>query len=422
MKLAALRQDTIEVDIAFYDEEEKRKLLAHPSGKAMEQIVMQPLHLPIAEFLTYYLFHRKRIGIPSYRDYATIGRKIDVALSALDECLEFNGLSVSTPPGAVQQLNEISEHVGEAVGLGVANRIHDLIEADWDPIEEERGRNASPTFDFQIASDGHEFIQIENKGSSVDDNRNISQTIRQQKAKIAEKKQKLHALAKPDKDPFPNTFRYGTIAAVDPRRDGRVKCWLVDPPTDHVQQNPRSFKLLQRMRFLRDWISVLSSRSPLAASLATRVADMERLRDPFELNSSALLHGSGKPFDLSPYNPLDIHSRFFATKAKILDGPAGGAIVQLSDKALFLLGIRQDLVFLAAEQNFENVLTFKFPAGTANKTVTCVISQGRFNLMTLPPSLNIEKRAGYVAFPLRGQIHYSLAGLVFGILPLPQAG
>ena len=125
----------------------------------MEQLILRPLLLPTAEFLAYYLFHRKRLGIPGYRDYKTIGNKLNVALAAIDECLDLNGSSISTPQGAKQQLNEISEHVGEAIGLGVANRIHNLTEADWDPIDQQRGRKASPTFDFQVASTGRNRVQ-----------------------------------------------------------------------------------------------------------------------------------------------------------------------------------------------------------------------------------------------------------------------
>jgi hypothetical protein len=417
LKLATGVQEIIEVDVGFYDEEEKHRLLALPCSQAMEQIVLQPLQLPTAEFLAYYLFHRKRLGIPGYRDYQAIGYKLNVALAAIDECLDLNGVSISTPQGAKQQLNEISEHVGEAIGLGVANRIHNLTEADWDPIDQQRGPKASPTFDFQIASTGQKFVQVENKGSSVEDNRIISDAVRLQKARVAEKKAKLQELAKAGKDPFSTAIRYGTITVIDPRRDGRARCWLVDPPPDEISQNPRVFRLLERMRFLFDWISLLSVRSPLAAALATRLADLSRMKDPFELDNSPLLHGNGEPFDLSPYNPpIDIHSRFFATKSKITDGPAGGIIVQLSEKALFLLGIRQDLVELAAQQNFENILSFKFPSVTIEKRVQCLISAGRARQMTLPPSVETETVEGYVTFLLDGRIHYSPGGLVFGVL------
>src|SRR5437879_4435512 len=124
MKLVNHTQEFVEVEVAFYDDNEKKKLLAYPSGKRVAEITEKPIAIPMAEFLTYYLFHRKHLGLPNYRDYSTIGHKIGTALAAIDECLDFNGKSVCTPAGADRQLNEISQHVGEAIGLSVANRIH----------------------------------------------------------------------------------------------------------------------------------------------------------------------------------------------------------------------------------------------------------------------------------------------------------
>lgn len=71
----------------------------------------------------------------------------------------------------------ISEHVGEAVGLSVMNRIHDITEADWRIIPARSGRAAKPSFDFQLASDNHHLIEVENKGSSVADNGQLFQQI-----------------------------------------------------------------------------------------------------------------------------------------------------------------------------------------------------------------------------------------------------
>jgi hypothetical protein len=159
MAIAALPQDSIEVDVEFYDETEGAKLIAYPTGKLISGIVEHGLVVvPVAEFLTYYLFHRKRLGTPGYRDYHSIGKKLHVALASLDECVEFNGKSMSTGSATGRQLNEVSEHIGEGIGLAIASRLHGLTEADWSPIQEQRGQFASPTFDFQIASDGERFI------------------------------------------------------------------------------------------------------------------------------------------------------------------------------------------------------------------------------------------------------------------------
>ena len=65
-----------------------------------------------------------------------------------------------------------TERIGVALGLCVVNEIHGLTAADWKKIPEAPGKGGHPTFDFEIstASTGTNFIQTENKGSTIADN------------------------------------------------------------------------------------------------------------------------------------------------------------------------------------------------------------------------------------------------------------
>ena len=423
MKIPALVTDTIQVEVSFFDDAEKNKLMAYPTASVMQELVSRPLEIPKAEFLTYYLFHQIKLGKPGYRDYQSVAQKVHLWLSAIGECIDYVGGSIRTPHGSTQQLTEVSEHVGEAIGLSVISRIHGLTEADWAPIPEQRGRNAKPSFDFQIASDGKRFVQIETKGSSVSDNRILSDAVKAQKRKIDEKKAKLTALALTDEDPNPAGLRYGTIAVVDARIDGNLRCLLTDPPSEQVDESPARFRLLSRMRRLRDWICFLSPRSTLSAALATRIVDLETLKDPFELDSVPLLRGTSEPFDIEPYNAFTWrHSAFMSSKSRVMDGPAGGVVIQLSERALFFFGIRENLLNMAANQSFEEITNYKSESASIQKTVECTFSTGRFRRLDLPPSIQEAKSesGGYVYFPLKGILNYSPEGLVFGVLPLPE--
>lgn len=414
--------DMIKVIVDFYNDAEKAKLLAYPTASIMQALVAKPLEIPKAEFLTYYLFHHIKLGKEGYRDYNSVAQKVHLWLGAIGECIDYEDGSVRTPRGATQQLTEVSEHVGEAIGLSVMNRIHGLTEADWAPIPEQRGRNAKPSFDFQIASDGKRFVQLETKGSSVADNRVLSDAVKAQNRKIDEKKAKLAALAKVGKDPNPAGLRYGTIAVLDARKDGIVRCLLTDPPPLQSDEDPVRFRLLNRMRCLRDWISFLSPRSALAAALATRVTDLEALNDPFELDGVPLVHGRSEPFDIMPFGSGNRrHSTFMASKSRVTDGPAGGVVIQLSDRALFFFGIMEKLLVMATSQNFGELTQYKAEVGTVRKTVECTVSSGRFISLDLPPSIaNLAtKSGGYYHFQLNGNLNYSSEGMVFGILPLP---
>lgn len=408
----------ITVDVSYYNNAERQELLKYPSAKEIEKIVSEGLMIPTAEFLTYYLYKRKRSGSSTYNDYESISKMIYKSLEDLDGFVVFNRTSICTHEEVHTQREDVSEHIGEAVGLSIVSHLHRLINADWDPIPEHKGRGALNTFDYQIASDGNQFIQVECKGSSVEDNRQLSKNIYSHKSDIKTKKSDILKLEDQEQYPYSASLRYGTITAVDRRRDGNVKCWLVDPQPKDTQYQPRQFRLLARMQFLYEWISFISPRSQFAASLATRIAALKRLRDPFELDGVPLYRADGKSFDKSSHNELGQNHAFFANKSHILDEPSGGIVLQLSDYELFFIGITENLVALASSQNFDSILSFKSDTKSLKKNVECIISKGRFKKFHLAPSISYyrSEKNDYVRFQMTGQIHYNNSGLVFGSL------
>ena len=419
--LLQLPQEHVEVAVDYYDEEHKRLLSRYPTADSIRAIVRNGIKIPTAEFLTYYLFHRKRPGLPGFRGYEEVSWHIDRALSDLSEFVCFNRGSISIPEGVGEQVPHITEYIGESIGLSVVNRIHGLTEADWSKINPLRGVADSPRFDYQVASDGINVIQVENKGSSVAINTEKSPPIYAQKARIAAKKEAIQKVERESRYPFPASVRYGTIAAVDARRGSVVKCWLLDPPSNESGLNARKLRLMNRMRFLWDWIGFLAPRSQLASALASRIAALERLSDPFELDGVPLRKGSGHPFAITPFDPSSgRHSWWLDNKSRIADGPAGGVVLPMRGEAILFLGIQEALPVLAAEQHYGAVLEYRFKTTTIRKKVECVISESRLNEFRLPSSVvtSAEKYGGYMRFALSGEIQHSPEGVVFGVLPL----
>lgn len=339
----------------------------------------------------------------------------------MEDWIDFNGHSISIPDDVDYQDIHITERIGESIGLAVVNRIHDLSEADWDRIPEQGGRMAPPVFDYQIASDGTSIIQVEAKGSSVDNNENKASTVSNHKSEIINRKSKIAELESNNSYHYPANLRYGTITVMDTRRDGSVRCWLVDPEPESVEIQAAKLRLINRMRFLRDWISFIGPRSQIASSLSTRVADLETLSNPFELDSIPLLKGTGDPFKpiSSPFR-TDYTLSFLFGKSHVTDGPTSGVVTQVLDNALFFLGIRNEIAVIATEQNFNSILSNKFFTGVIKKTVNCIIPKNRFKRLDLPNWVREEakKKGDYVSFKLEGELMYNQDGLVFGILPM----
>lgn len=408
----------INVDVSYYDIAEQDKFKLYPKSEEIDLLVKNGLTVEMPEFLTYYLFHRKRFEIPGYQNYQMIGKHTETSLKYLEDIFDTNENSIVVK----QQLNsvplDIIERVGESIGLSAINKIHGLIEADWTPIPEQKGRNALKSFDYKISSDGKNLIQVENKGSFAQDNRIITDAIVEHKNNIADKKDQQREIEQfNDLSP---TIKYGTITVLDSRPDGSIRCILVDPAAENDVRETIRIKLIKRLQYLLNWISFLSSRSQLASSLATRLLDLIMIKDPFELNNIPLVRGDGEQFNLSPYHPYDIHSRFVATRSKVVDGPAAGNVVQLSTNRLMFIGIREYLLELAERQSFEEILNYHEEIGSIVKKVECVIPKSYYQKMDLPNFIRDSAREnnGYIGFELEGMLNYNSSGLVYGILPL----
>src|SRR4029450_7862465 len=120
-------------------------------------------------------------------------------------------------------------------------------------------------------------------------------TTRTHRHNIQDKKIQISQLESAQAYPYPADVRYGSIGSIGTSAEGSIRCWLVDPEAEGDGGNARRFRLLARMRFIRDWIAMLGKQSMLAAALNTRLAALEALSDPFQLNRVPLLKGTGEP-------------------------------------------------------------------------------------------------------------------------------
>lgn len=414
-------QQTIKIAVDYYSEDDANKLKEYSSADEIEKVISRKIiEIPKEEFLTYYLLFNKGSGVPEFGDYLAVSKYTGDAYSQMRFQILFNGKSLSAAPLLSDPHTSIPEHIGEATGLSVISRIHGFNEADWCPIKKMRGADALKTFDFQIASTGSKIIQVETKGSIVDDNLKKSDSIYTHKSDIKVKKKELKELLRENNDPNPANLRYGTIAAVDKRPDSIIKCWLTDPEPELILTDPKLLRLFIRLRFLHGWISFFSPRSLFATALSTRINCLEKIKNPFELDDVPLKMVNGKEFDYQPFLFEEREFDFFKNKSHVTDGPAGGIVLKISENELLFLGIQEDLISIANKQSFDEIMNFDFPYGTVDKEIECTLSLTQFKDMNLnlSNSVNLVKNKRFIKFNLKGQIVYSSCGLVFGNLPM----
>jgi hypothetical protein len=103
-------------------------------------------------------------------------------------------------------------------------------------------------------------------------------------------------------------------------------------------------------------------------------------------------------------------------------GSGGGITLKISEKTFFFLGIQEELLTIAAKQNFELITKQKFEAMTQDDEVDCYFDLDNFKRLGSDILLSIKPTIfkHHVRFNLKGQLHYSSSGIIFGLLTVPE--
>lgn len=398
----------IRVDVYAYDRKQLELISALPESDKMLRIIKNGLDIPKEQFLVYSLFRNRDVNnLESLHNLATAKEAL------LEAVLSTNNASFCAHP-----LLDATEHraeaqdIGEALGLCFMDKVYETTEQDWRRIPEGSGK----TLDY-VASDSQRMLEVESKGSFVEDRSKKSTTISNHKRDILKKKR-----APRDSQACPPLgVRLGTISAIDRRPGGRPTVWIVDPPVGYHERAPEHIRVLHRLEYILRWLTLINPRSSLTVGLANRLLDLQHVQDPSGLDGIPLTGVLNKPI-LPEKDPLAIHGRFFSTRSVVTDGPAGGVVVPSGDSKIFFAGVREDIVDIAISQEFSIINSFKFLPATLEKNVIGLIGQGRFKKYGFNENSEAVARRGngYFALRLRGELCYSAGGLVFGWLPRPS--
>jgi hypothetical protein len=405
--------DTIEIEVAFYDKTEEESLKKSGLSNIFNKLPSR-ITVPTPDFCAYYLYYKLRPHVPGFCNHSEVAKKWCQALFEFDGQVGFGDKSIHAL-SLKGNSNGTIEQIGEAVGLSVASNLHGLHHGDWARIP--KGNTKTADFRRNIASDSVHIIELENKGSIATSIAMKSPSISNHKNSIKEKKQELRANASE------KTVMYGTIAVLDDQTNSVARCWLVDPPSSALD-DPRQFKILSRLEYISELISLLGPRSTLAASLQTRMSSLSTLPDITPLDRVSLRRGNGDEYTYEA-NTIDDHNPWFAGKTVVTDRSAGGQINMVRPDMMFFIGIREELVVYASEQNFDEIASYGFKSESVTKTLACVVPKGRFD-STFDRYLdiskvNLRKFGAYVRFQIPALLHYTQSGLVFGAVEVPEA-
>lgn len=290
------------------------------------------------DFLNYFLIGRSdNIDFSTYRSRLS---HIAMAAQWLNSVLDTR-TTINWRPGN----KGLQWQVGEAVSLSVASSMFGLIAADWAIIPEQRGRGAHQTFDFERAMVGitanNEVIQIEAKGSFVDDNTVVQANVAAHAKKIEGKKISIKSKGKAYIHPA--TARYGLITSMDPKNT--AKCWLLDPPTIQFEENPHDLKIANRLAYTAEILSLIAPKALLPVAL------MNRAKEWREKKTSSPLPSLGHPFTVNNY----VEQFLSRGKVWLKDRDVVGQMYAHKKGGVFFIGLHGDVIRSAITQNTDEI-------------------------------------------------------------------
>lgn len=296
-------------DVAYYDEEHAALLRETRLVAQLDAIVRSGLQITEEEFLVYSIFReqKKKRG---FRTFGELRRKLPSRRRIfLDYFSLKNGIVRSRHDNPHHHDRTQTEAAGVGASLAVVSKALKLTEADWERIDESSDKD----LDFNIASTGSQFIEVEAKGTIRDPGRKKSAA----RLHIEQKKEAKREILRKTK-PRRTDVLLGVIASFPYDQEGKALCHLLDPPMTAATDDPRKHKLLARLSFYWREVGIMT-RSSFLVALSNRLQSLSSIENFDDLDGDPLLNGRGETIA----EPAGI----FRNRSILSDGTAFGEVI-----------------------------------------------------------------------------------------------
>ncbi|WP_424313795.1 hypothetical protein [Haloferula sp.] len=375
----------------------------------IKSVAGRTIEVPGAEFLAYFLIHKKERSPSRYPDIQAIKQDIKMGSETLEEWVDYDGKTLHVCDDCDSLGNTFTEHLGEAAGLAVVNRIHGLNEADWMKIPEIPGRNGRKTLDWNYASDGKDFIEMEAKGAFTEKVDRLAE-ISGHKASIKTKKKDSSKTCHPRYNQ--RALRYGTITSISKNPNSLLTVRLVDPEGEDYDRNPHDARILKRLSWASWLICQIAGRTQFSVALQNRLAALLRTNDLVSFNKLSLLGGTGKPMEGSQF--ID---RFFANRTSSKELQSAGVLTQFDKEHLLFIGLSRRWMLPIIRQRFDEISKLNFEPRSKATQLDCVLSPHQMD--TKFPDVPVEdltEDGNLLRFRRKAVLHQSAGGMVFGLV------
>jgi hypothetical protein len=399
----------INVSVEYYNNKEKELFQNYPNCSDISSLVNGQQTIPKDELLAYMIFTEQK-DHDGFRSYEELKERVSSRLGDIDDYFDFSNNGLSAKFIGNQMDNNLIERFGVGLGLSAIGKLHNLTEADWKRIPEAAGRNGHPTFDYDIplASDGNKFIQVENKGSAIEDNTYKPSTVSQHYGSIKNKKEYLRGANN-------SNLYYGTIGVTDNISNHPVKLLLVDPPSYFIDFNPKKYKLLARLHYYLEEFKSIGVKRKIVDALEKRIHEIVESSDYTKFDNKPLdykypvafhLFMEGKMFAAIDYN--EAFGKFF--------------IIENNEQIFpFIIAYPKALMRLIVLQRFDDILSYAYDHDFIKEKVNVLLRAGKrdkidFGILEKIGFRLDERRGRYFEASYYCNVSHSLSGRLFGQL------
>ena len=330
---------TLAFDVEYYNKQHETDLKKTSVAKELEAAVTNGMAVDEEEYKVYTLF-REQKSQAGFRNYADLKAKLPSRLTAYEDYFD---LSSGTVRSQFIDENHLDNTQTEASGVGAAlslvSDLYGLTEADWEKIPKSQTKD----LDFEIASTGTEFVELEAKGT-VEDSRTVTPGISGHKKSIEDKKTEQRT-----KQGNSNTL-IGVISTFPHKSGQNTLCRLLDPPVEMPTEDPLKHKLLARLSFYWREMRVVTS-SRIVVALANRIQSLSLSRDYTVFDSVPPLDLTGEPFR----DP----GLIFGTRSVVGDNVAFGEVVPLGDGQFYFYGFDSAIIKMLVQQSHADIVRFR---------------------------------------------------------------
>ncbi len=409
---------TINLSVDYYDTAQQNLFQGFPNAATLNTLVQNGMTISSDDFLAYMMF-TEQMDRNGFRTYNDLQGRIQSRLGDIDDFLSFNNGSVQAKIiGNDMMQVGFTERIGVALGLCVVNRIHGLTMADWKKIPTAPGRNGYPTFDFEIpiASTGTNFIQAENKGSTITDNSQQNNLVQSHYARIEKKKNYVRAEEQQRQIPVHQNLYYGTIGVLDNRPKSTAKVWLVDPPAFELEMDANKYKLLARLHYYLDEFRNIGVKRKIIKALEERINQIEEAKDYLQLNN--------KPLDVDYPESGAYHLYMDGNMFAAVDTNEAFGRIFLTEYrqklSAFLIAFPKTIMRFIVRQDFIAILDFNYNPDFMNENVSVLMRFSKRDIEQYNLLENLKfvfnERKGFFEATYFGKLNHSTDGRIFGLL------